>query len=458
MKGEAIITIKDKNGKIKQQVKEPNLVFDIPKELIKQYISNADMGSWAGGTNNSSGAIVPISITSPMDYFMQYQDFFGSIRLNSEECSTTDYKDFKMPVIWGSEYNRVDSNNKRYSQYDTANSSMVGNVLKRCYTWNDCPAFTLKSINLGHRDIVGTGGYVKFHTPSSSALRTMNGLNDVLWVQNSWIPSGSGYTYTPNTIYRKGSFSWGTRNSCKSLTKLWRQGVTTAYSYEYCYYVDPVFYPAKNSKLLIKCYYNDFATDYTNQAIRYIMQYDCINHQVDFAIPIDKFDGLGSPSSYTGYYCTIIATEWGNYLFAKHNSQNTWHLYKLPTTYNGTDTISELNVDLSFIARTNKTNGIALLNEYVILNNEGKTLRINSDDTITVYNYLYGNCVTEGSYYNVSNAQIPTVVNRYQENKYYLADSADFPRTYNTTVLNLGTGVVVAQGDTVSIEYTITAN
>jgi hypothetical protein len=466
MKGEALITIKDKNGKIKQQVKETNVVFDIPKELTKKMIENADLE--LGTTENGFSNATTADMSSMLSVITAYEDWFRSIKINDEECSEVDFKDWKMPVLFGGEIASANSNRKRYAYYDTANSSKTGNLLKKSYTWNDCPAFTLKSINLCH--------YVASTSQSRASVMTILGYQTImkkgifLWWNNEANNSGNTKGMAFNQLARKNGFTWESgKGRAAIITK--RVGPTGNNNYNYQYYRKPHIIPLKGDEIAVLTADADYTNEANNNssAVKYLSIIDSTNGNVKRSFPLTQFDGFVGYTSSNHYitsdYVQIVATDFGSFIvMSKTNSASNLFIWKIPEqsemeNYSNNEAIP-VYADLTSISGISiATNTCVVVNEFLIFTadfgNE-HTIRINNDaqNPYTLYNYAPFN-MTNGS----SNSQYSSSnVNKYAD---AISGGGYFalPKWYNTTALNLsGGGVSVSAGDTITIEYTITAN
>lgn len=454
MKGEALITIKDKNGKIKQQVKENNLVFDIPKELMKEYLRNIDFGE----------SEMSAHFTSKCSFINRFDNWFGAIFLNDELCSEQDFKDWKMPVIYGGETAVANANRTRYALYTAANSTKVGNIMKKSYTWNNCPAFTLRSINLKHIMNAGSSFGITYSPQGTYNIKRCKNLyyKDLYGTQEG---TQTTKGIAPNIVYKKSTFSWGLgngRRSVEKVTKISNYDNTSNGSYNSPYMSICGIVALKNDELAIFKTNSDITVNETSGNANYLIILDANDGTVKRTFALSQFSG--SSGSIVKTYPRIVATSFGSFLvMSKTNNTTSLFVWKIPEqsemeNYSNNETI-EVYADLSSYTQL-ASNQLTILNEYIIyapntLSNE-KTIRINNDaqNPITVYDYAPVNGynttgITISKYYDCISGNI---IN------YSYGYGAGVEAWYNTTVLNLSEGVAVAEGDTVTIEYTITAN
>lgn len=446
MKGQAIITIKDKNGKIKNQVTEKNVVFDIPKELIKQLIKNADLGPiGARGSESSSSSA---SLSSAAANITAYSDWFRSIKVNDETCSEADYKDWKMPVLYGGEVAKADQNNARYVQYDAVNSSKNGAILKKAYTWNNCPAFTLRSINLCHFynsvNQGGSGNNFINRTNQKYAVKSKN----ILFTKfnagsaSDWFGNGQ-----MGRIEKKGSFTWAGYGQATMESKL----VNGRGRWDSFCFSQPAIFPLKSDEVAVMKNSDNMTTEEQSTFWNYIVIIDAETGNVKRSFSKSQFTGLvtnsGTPNN---DHSIIVATSFGSFLVANVNNGtgNNAKIWKIPeeTTAESIEVYADLT-SYTFSAYYTMT----AIKNYVIDLANRKTIRINNDanNPVTYYDYAPIQVNTSHTFLNIN-----------AFNEFYELAGTDgaFEVWYNTTALNLSEGVAVAAGDTLTIEYTIAAN
>ena len=462
MKGQALITIKDKNGNIKKQVKEDNVVFDIPKEILKEYIKDADLG----GIGNKYDNYNNYSTYATLPKVICYTGWFGSIKVNDENCSEVDYKDFKMPVLYGGENAKQQSSNKRYAYIDTVNSSKTDNVMKKSYTWNDCPAFTLKSINLCHELMSAN------KSRTSLYLCLQGGFSDPYIARYGKYYfrkapfSGGRYQFDQklniddNELGEKGNWKWDRAYGRKEIINHLQVGYynTDTSSGSPFRYVQ--IYPAKNNEIILLRAVDNVTDDDNGYRVKYLHVIDSTTGTLKRSFPFSQFDGFagGSGGTIQSYYVRIASTDFGNFIImAKSDSRTNLFIWKIPDTQ--TSETIPVYADISSTGMEMNDNysevGIVVLNEFLFYPkgayNECITIRINDDvnNPFTLYDYIPFNNTTSKESSNLYTSYF---------NKYYTPTYNTWEVWYNTTALNLSEPVAVSQGDTVTIEYTITAN
>ena len=446
MKGEALITIKTKDGKIKQQVKEKNIVFDIPKELMKGYVENADLGTY--------------NAASPTGEILNFDLWFKTIYVNEELSDQTTPRNWKMPVLFGGDTTNNDSANKRYAVADSVNSIMTSNIIKRYFTWNDCPAFTLRSINLRHKDYSG-----------SSIVQTSRGHRIVKYGKFYWLSSmpAEGNTFDSNKpglkfnqLGEKSTFNWKSNYSGRLFTGLqvaggwssgspwiWRSAITAL---------------KKNGnvkEIALLRQTNDITTDATSgqSTFNYLHIINADTGELVRSFAATQFTGLYSTGR-TFYSVKIIPTEYGNFLLGMKTGGAAMSLWLIPDT----PTSESIPMWADGIAQMTQTieNGTIIISNLIFKfasSSSGgrKTIKINSatPGDITTYDYVPFNVGAsyDGYGFGLSSDQKDEYID--SEFSY---DAASVDRWFSVTALNLSEGIAVAAGDTLTIEYTITAN
>lgn len=479
MKGEALIIVKDKNGNIKKQIREKNTVFDIPKELIKDLISEADLGPLGGNSYNqpgNEGATASSTITSPFAAITGYASWFRFLKLNDEVCSTTDFKDYKYPVLAGGEQTAVSTANKRYAYIDTTRSIKSGAIMKKYYTWVDCPAFTLRSLNLCH------GSNARNFSQSQDPFTYYNEGNNTycyarkkgkFYYDGAANRSSSLYFGNPEYGYlaTKREFTWDldtgsyTYNDQGS-TKFDKLATVYNYSEQSASFMvcAPNITALKDSvddndqpveEIAVFRYHNDMTTsDTSNQYWKYIKILDANTGTERRSFSYAKFSGISSSSS--GVQCMttwLVATDFGTFLMqSTAYSSGSTKIWKIPETQ--TDDTIQLYATISETT-FNPYNYRVVINDVIIDEIHHTAIKINNDanDPYKFMNYF------------AYNANVSTMDSTYRYllnfNKYYkiaAAKAAQFETWYNTTVLNLSTPLEISAGDTLSIEYTITVS
>lgn len=468
MKGEALITIKDKNGKVKQQVKNGNVVFDIPKELLKHLIKGAKFPVAGQANSNPYGSSLLSPFSSSILGFIQgYEDWFKAIKVNDETCDTTDYTDYKVPVLFGSEGDKNVEANTRYAKYDSNNSTKNNNVLKKVYTWNNCPAFTIRSINLCH--------YNSLTYNPAQAIESANGSMLVKYGKYYISKMYSGGASRPfnryyNYLYEdNGQFNWSNNRIGfnTSAIRIGGDGGGGAYS------ILDLIYTAKSREIILLKRENDLNSADSNYSYgpRYVIVIDADTGNIKRSFPITQFSGVVAPSSdYANVYAKVFTTEFGNFLMIDANRGTPYkiNIYKIPdqsemSNYSNNESIpvwyENLNTNLFSNTNGNPLLGCTIIKNVALFTRDGnytynKALKINSATLgdVTLYDYLPTNRSNIGTSYNdYAGKHATTYLDEYLFRE-------GIPTWFNTTALNLSEGVAVAEGDTVTIEYTITAN
>lgn len=480
MKGEALITVKDKDGNVKKQVKETNTVFDIPKEIIKETLQNIDVGE-VNGVNYTTPPNDHITnfVANPISYAMAYDMWFRSIYINDENTSEVDYKDWKMPVLFGGEYSSQNTSNKRYAYYDTASSSRNDNKLKKVYIWTNCPAFSLKSINLkNERNSYTDASIFSNFIPAKYCLRNYG--------QYYYRP-GDGYTYQSmlngtvlnNTLYTKSNFEWSYSGGIRRFNGI--QIATRKTSASGNAKTSPIFSLKDNEIcLLSNLQYTTSILESTSDQIKYVNIINANTGEVKRSFVLTQFDGFVGYNSTNHYQnltsIRIVATDFGNFIMMPKTTGSPYqfYLWQIPDTQTS-ETIplyltNPLNASSSYSMGSYIPNTI-ILNQYIFFlynssNTDKKTIRLNDvsqitnptdADKITEYDYVPFN-ITANGYYSTNGQDYATLS---QYSKYYKqiwVATTGWETWYNTTALNLAEPVAIAEGDTLTVEYTITAS
>lgn len=475
MKGEALITVKDKDGNIKKQVKESNMVFDVPKEIVKQILQNIDLGEINTTTTNQGATYISTYIGNPISFAMSYDTWFRSIFINDENTSEVDYKDWKMPVLYGGEYNPANTSNKRYSMIDTASSSRSTNKIKKVYIWTNCPAFNLKSINLRHlhNGMYYNSAYIPLNNDPSYFKNFLRKYGNYYWkagqmAQETLLGSLSG-----NTLYTKSDFHWYVNGGRRTFN-----GTAISYNTLSNSYWDnnSVIIPMKNYEmcLLSNLQYTDSILSSTSNYIKYINIINANTGEIKRSIPLTQFEGFVGYSSANPYQTIsnikIISTDFGTYLVTRKttNSPYSFYLWRIPEQeeyeqdYSNNEVIPLYVTNPIFTTSQSFIQHIECLNEYIFDQYTSTTVRIKDvsgivdptdADKITTYNYLPINRTASVS--SSTYQQAGAVVNKFYDMTTW---TTNWETWYNTTALNLAEPVAIAEGDTLTVEYTITAS
>lgn len=486
MKGQATIIVKDKEGNIKQQVTENNVVFDIPKELIKQVLSFADLGEINTTTTSNGATIVSSYSNNPISVAFNYKNWFDTIYLYDEPVSEVDYKDWKIPVLYGGEYNKAYDSNYRYTKKDSATSTTLphATTYKQVFTWANIPqAFQLKGLSLKHQMASDYIQYasnfpfcINYDTPSIYELRKIGNFYYRPCQVGSYLTNPIFGNLTWNTLYTKSTFSWKTTGGNRNFT-----GIQVGYisgSSQYTNAISVIYSLRKNPSnnnhneiaVLSELQYSDSILTSTSTYIKYINIIDADTGEIKRSFPLTQFDEFVGYSA-SNHYMTptnirIISTDFGNFLLTRKtmgSSDYNFYLWQIPDSL--TDSTIPLYVTDAVISggsTGNVATYIQVLNEYIFNSWQSKTIRLNDvseiseptdSDKITTYNYVPFNRMssiyTQDYYRNYATYS-----------KYYdlTCNSSTYECWYNTTALNISQEIQIAQGDTLTVEYTITAN
>lgn len=133
MKGQATITVKDKNGNIKTSVKQHNKIFNMPQILLQDLADNGDI--YFGNLNNEDVDFIDV---------IPLKDYFRSIYVHSEDLSLETPYDFKFPELIGGYIAGADIAD--YANIGVDNTTE--NKITLVWAWTPDKQKTLKSIAL----------------------------------------------------------------------------------------------------------------------------------------------------------------------------------------------------------------------------------------------------------------------------------------------------------------------
>ena len=141
MKGQATITVKDKNGNIKTSVKQHNKIFNMPQILLQDLADNGDI-YLTDAFSTSQKTYRPISL----------KNYFRRLTAHSEDLSLTDPYDFKFPELIGG-YTAATG----HSEYANASVyNVTDDKITLTWAWTPAEQKTIKSIAL-HSQIDNSG-------------------------------------------------------------------------------------------------------------------------------------------------------------------------------------------------------------------------------------------------------------------------------------------------------------
>lgn len=414
MKGQATVTVTDKNGKIKSQTTEHNVVFDIPKML------------WQNSLNTQTsvyGVGYPYSYTN-------MQEYFKDICVNDKEISTTDPYNVIVPILTGSD-SAPALGIGTHTQYNSTASSIVGNQMIRRWDWPAIvQAMSVKSISLGY---AGKTGFSK-----QSRLCPLTKL----------LPNGYFLSGNQNSIglYKRKStvdFSSSTFDSDLVVSSIIQNAAETS-SVPRIY-----LYQLKNNEFAFLSNSADITTPTVADPPSYlhIITFETTGIVSSRHWALTEF-GAGFGSAYIQNMC--CATINGkNYICINKNSTN-YGIFEIPDTQTAPSTGL---TGTEYVSQSSNT-GIGAISDSFLFKsgNYCKAIIINANNTVTVKDKCF-------NYYYSSNAYdfaggIDSLRGATQQSY----DISNLVSRVNTTALNFETPIAVAQGDTLSITYTITAN
>lgn len=476
MKGQARLIVKDKDGNIKNDVTKSNVIFDIPKVIMQNWLNNVDN---MGGINNT------YYTSTPFEYITKIQPWFNSIKINDVEVSETDYTDWKFPILYGSTESRSDTTNNRYSQRDETRSSVDDTSFTNSWIWSDIPeSFDVKSINLfwGYPTTTTSSSWFgkMYYTPESV---TNNGhiecppkkISNKVVLTRSYFPR-SNY----NNTYRKSDY-YKFRHNCSMYQLLddikikyngrnfiaenqnYQEKNTSIYSYF------NRFYTISNNRFISLDYYDKTSTN-TNVGTEYL-KYITIhpdnsiaNEDIIAQFNINQFTTDGttpittSTSSYIRNRICFLTNNNDTYMY--FYNQGKMYIYLLPI---GQDDNLQMPIEiLNIVDSTTSSYDVQMrvINNYIQFYlwvdsiNYIKTIELKSNGTHIIYNRgMYNNnkwLYTEGD----TSGYVSYQVDMQGED---VDAGSSFPIWYNTTALNLSTPVSISAGDTLIVDYTITA-
>lgn len=474
MKGQARLIVKDKDGNIKNDVTKSNVIFDIPKVIMQNWLNNVDN---MGGTNET------YYTNTPFKYITKIRPWFNSIKINDVEVSETDYTDWKLPVLYGSTESRVDITNTRYSQRDETRSSLDNSSFTNSWIWSDIPeSFNIKSINLfwGYPITTTSSNWFgkMYYTPEGV---TSYGyvecppkkISNNVVLTRPYFPTGSGSVrrYPDSYKFRNGCSMYQLLDKIKiayngrdfiAENQTYQDNKTEVASYYNRFYTIP------NNRFISLDYYDKTSTK-TNvgeSRLQYITIHpdnSIANKNIIAQFDIKKFTTNGTTpittsTSFSGRNRICFLTNNNDtYMYFYH--QGKIYVYLLPTEQ---DDNLQTPIEILNIVDSTSLNNIQMrtIRNYIQLNlwigdtRYIRTIELKSDGTHMIYDRgMYNNktwLFTEGGTYQYINYQVDM-----------RGDDVDagssFPIWYNTTALNLSTPVSISAGDTLIVDYTITA-
>lgn len=473
MKGQARLIVKDKNGNIKNDVTKSNVIFDIPKVIMQNWLNNVDN---CGGPTNLQYT------NTPFPYITKIQPWFNSIKINDVEVSETDYTDWKLPMLYGSTEARADATNTKYSQRDVTRSKTEETSFTNSWIWSDIPeSFDIKSINLfwGYPENVSNTYYFgkTYYNNSTHQNAPKKISNNIVLTRNAFINEAS-YNYN-STIRDISYYKFRNYNSMYQLqdsTNLkyngrnfiaenpdYQNNNTKTYNYF------SRFYTISNNRFISLDYYDKTSanTNVGQSYLNYITIHpdnSIVKEDIIAQFNINQFTTDGtthittSSLSNRNQICFLTNNN-DTYMYFYHKGKI--YVYLLPTQQ---DDNLQTPVEILNIIDSTSLNGIQMrtIRNYIQLNvwpdsstKIMKTIELKPDGTHIIHNrFMYNYPIY--SYSEYSSSYTPKT--NYQVDM--RGDDVDagnnFPIWYNTTALNLSTPVSLSAGDTLIVDYTIT--
>ena len=448
MKGTAHIVVKDKYGNIKTNVTEHNTITDAFKNRVQAWLNGIEKYQ-----NFDSKGRFPSTTTQ----------YFNGIFVN--EATIADDKDIPIPAFIGGQVAKSNASNNMYSS--TSTHTADDTKIQNTWAWTADKAYTIKSIALKNG----------LFANSFQSLQESWGNTDVAMV----IKLNSNKVLLTGNSYQWQCFG-ELKNRVQNVTKNYGNLVKASegylkffplYSNEIALLSSSTSVPATGS-YVYKIYIFD-KDDITN--------YSTATPKRSFAIA--QFDGMSYQS--TSSSIAIIPTEQADYLFFSKSATELF-VYKIPRSVTE-ETIPKLKI----ITTTRKYECPYALYGRTLLWPKSKggnnapekqcaLIRVDYDtasstETIT-YKEIETNTGTPSNYsYNPSN-NTPRL--------YYLETATEFVNPYvvesqdatgqqnssnitilnepcygispiwhNSTILNLATPISLAEGDVLTVSYTI---
>lgn len=431
MKGTAHIVVKDKYGKIKTDVTEHNTITDAFKNQMQAWLNGADKYQYSGGFPKAD------------------ENYFNGIFLH--ETTVADDKDLQIPCFIGSQTAKSDTSNVQYSA--AASHEASDTKISSTWTWTADKAYTIKSLTLHDNDFANRLNA----NGNNSYLTQIWKLNDNKWLRCG--KSGSGSE----------SFTafCSEQTSLKYLCKKYGNFVQL-YNY---WNIMPLY----NNEVALLSYSTTEVTFSSSTKKIYIYDKNDVENYAT-ATPkrsfnISQFSGM--PDSGIGSYSrfAIIPTEHGDYL-AYSKSSTELVVYAIPRT-----TTEETIQPIQTITTTRYRNGTYLLfgKTCVIMDESDSTkkmsfLRIDYDTStsapvinfkeITLNNsspglYANGSPYCPILFYAETQSEVvnPYIAEFQSSNYKYIQQY--FTTWHNHTILNLSTPITLAEGDVLSVSYSI---
>ena len=445
MKGTAHIVVKDKYGNIKTNVTEHNTITDAYKNILTWYLSN--LPEVAASTTTSGFT---------KTYFPEpSQKYFDGIMLHEKACS--DDKDIPMPVLIGGQKAKSNSTNNTYSSA----SSVVKNKdkIQNIWSWTAEKALTIRSMCLHDSDFVDSFVF-------DNALEQLYVWN----LTNTKRLAVNAYSYGSNSGYYFGTKQTNVSMLGENIGNFTR--INSGYT------IFRVMYGNETAMFVNS---NDNTTNFGDAWVRI-----CVLNNADVdnyanatpkrSFARTQFNGL--TTSYN-YDLTIVPTPENDYLVMFYNNQI--KVWIIPRTASA-DTIEPIfTATTTFADQKNHVRRIC--GRLVLLGLNDKKcvfLRIDYDNNAPVITYseIEANTAPSKYYYddygstkycndviyeNILTEQevvSPYICETLKASK-TIPDMENYPlsvtpKTYhNHTILNLSTPITLAEGDVLTVSYSI---
>ena len=480
MKGQARLIVKDKDGNIKNDVTKSNVIFDIPKIIMQNWLNNVDN---IGGPTNLQYT------NTPFPYITKIQPWFNSIKINDVEVSETDYTDWKLPMLYGSTEARADATNTRYSQRDITRSKVEKTSFTNSWIWSDIPeSFDVKSINLfwGYPENTSSTSYFGSFYYAVSEVTSLSGRecppkkisNNIILTRNLFSNSSDGkYRYSPrnnnyykfinfncmyqledsiNLNYNGKSFISENSSSSSSSSSIYAD-FSRFYTISNNRFISLDEYSKDSTNLNIGRYHNylNYITIHPDNSIKkedIIAQFDIKKFTIDGTTPITT-----SSLSNRNQVCFLINNN-DTFMYFYHKGKI--YVYLLPTEQddNLQTPVEILNIiDSTSLYRIQMRTIRNYIQLYLKPDSNTlyvKTIELKSDGTHIIHNKgMYNNNTLLWTEYTSNTGNY---INYQVDMRGDDVDAGNnFPIWYNTTALNLSTPVSLSAGDTLIVDYTI---
>lgn len=411
MKGQATVTVTDKNGKIKSQTTEHNVVFDIPKML------------WQNSLNTQTS----MSVEYPYSY-MSMQEYFKDICVNDKEISTTDPFNVVVPILTGSDFAPA-TGIGTHTLYNSTASSIVGNQMIRRWDWPAiAQAMSVKSISLGYKD------------------KTTFKVGSRLCPTTTLLPNGYFLSVKDPgiSLYKRKStvkFSSGKFDSDLVVSNIILSPTDPSYPPKI------YLYQLKNNEFAFLSYSADITTPTTGTTYLHIITFETTGIVSSRHWALTEF-GAGFSSVLPENMCCATIND-KNYICINKNSTN-YGIFEIPDTQTAP---SAGLTGTEYVAQSSNS-GIGAISDSFLFKFSYycKALIINANNTVTIKDKCF-------NYYNTSSGHdFAGGIDSLRGEISFTYNKLNPLTRVNTTALNFATPIAVAQGDTLSIVYTLTAN